>query len=651
MKKCGNGSKNCGGNWIQRRILDGTFNPGSGGDPVFPNIDANGILLVPAISSNYSEAITDRIDGNTITTPSGFNAPSFVNNRLIFDETNNEGLILERSGSTIENDTQGEVVAVINRIYAYDEAIAAASGDANSTINYAIISTDVSDFATTGAEYIEQTNFGSGARSDFATVGANSNGSSWALYQNESAISPTNTTGSNDGEWVFFNENIDRLGIFCVPKDNPSYYGGELMFWYYCSRPLTTSERTSVVNYAHQVCFGDSSPVNYSIQTLTPTQVYQNSKYNYTGGYALNPTNDKIASVWDKGDTHYNAGVGDFHGIYGQISTDGGETFGSEFEVWAGSDPDSFTNASQGYDSNGRLHVVATKVEPDNMAGYTPIALVAKYSDDDGDTWSSEATVSGITLTGLLNTNGNIIENPTTGDLYCSGYEGISGGTIRVIVLRSTDSGVSWANWKTVDSSTFASGDSNEPINETSIRYIADNTILAATRVNGRNFIKYYLSENDGDTWSDLGRFIPSDTWQDDTAGTSSSYVHLIRLATFIYNETTYVAAITLNRGGAIIDQTPTYLRMYLGKASNIISQGVEGFFHGAGIKFHVDSIDLTNLDGYPDILFPSNDRTCIIRQFKDTNGNPYQTNGQQGSITDIDYMTYTIPESYLNKI
>ena len=176
---------------------------------------------------------------------------------------------------------------------------------------------------------------------------------------------------------------------------------------------------------------------------------------------------------------------------------------------------------SQGNGSDGRLHIIASKVDttvfPQVYAG-----LFARYSDDDGLTWSTETSITGLSYTDILNSNGTIVES-TDGNLYCAYYEGTDGGSIRVKTARSTDNGVSWASYTTIEASTFATGGSNRPINETCIRLIAPNTLYCTTRVNGRHYYDLNISTDNGATWTFITGTRLADWWKDDNnTGTSS---------------------------------------------------------------------------------------------------------------------------------
>lgn len=134
-------------------------------------------------------------------------------------------------------------------------------------------------------------------------------------------------------------------------------------------------------------------------------------------------------------------------------STDNGATWGSEIVV--------YNDASKGVylyglGQSGTGRVFAT-LWMDNVSSPTDSgeALIA-YSDDNGATWSAPVnitSVSGITKT--VYSSGPVIVAPN-GDLLCT-VEGVNTGQTfpnedRVVLLRSTDAGVTWGSPVTVAS-------------------------------------------------------------------------------------------------------------------------------------------------------------------------------------------------------
>ena len=360
---------------------------------------------------------------------------------------------------------------------------------------------------------------------------------------------------------------------------------------------------------------------------------------------AINPINSNISSVWDSGTSHYK--ITDLHSVVMQTSTDSGVTFGAIQTLITGASDISYTNPTIGYSSTGRLCLIYTKV--DHTGGiYTNLGIFYRYSDDNGATLSAEKQVAGVTHTDHLNSNSTIITS-TDGNLYSTFYEATTGGVVNVQCLKSTDNFVNLSIVSLIDTDIFASPATDEPINETCIRVIASNTLLAMTRVNSREYYNQYISTDNGSTWTKQGSTRLSDYWGDTgMTGTSSVSSHLIRFETFTVGVTNCAALIYMNREvGRLGD--PSYIRVVFAKTQDLIDLGVEGWTGSSGVKMTISTHDLTNYDGYPDILFPDGSSKALIRSFNDKQD--AVTDQEIGSETLVEYFDYTFPESYIKAV
>ena len=344
--------------------------------------------------------------------------------------------------------------------------------------------------------------------------------------------------------------------------------------------------------------------------------VYENNKYNFTGAVQKNPVNGSVSSIWDSGNSHYQIKTPrDLHKVIGHTSTDGGNTYGNEWVVFQSKGSKiSYTNPSSGYTLDGRLVCMATKVDQTGeVYPGNPYAMVAKYSDDDGKTWSEEYSIPGILPSWtIMNSNSNIIALGN-GALITNYYEGNKGETVNLKCLRSTDNGETWEVLSTIDSDIWSA--EGEAINETSMVVIEGNTLLAMTRVNGKSYFNQYLSTNNGVSWVKQGKTSFDDIWPDN--GVSSGYVHLIRIASFSLNGEKVIAAYYFNRyEGVKNDDAPFYV--VYGKAEDLKDMGIKGWNNETRKEIVTSRNPFSSRDGYPSVIHLNNSLNAYGRFFDD---------------------------------
>ncbi len=343
---------------------------------------------------------------------------------------------------------------------------------------------------------------------------------------------------------------------------------------------------------------------------------YENDKYNFCGAIQKNPVNGNISSIWDSGNSHYKIKTPrDLHNVLCHTSSDGGKTYGSEVVVFQNEgNKISYTNPSSGYDLNGRLVCIATKVDQSGeFYPGNPYEMVAKYSDDDGRKWSPEYTIPGILPTWkIMNSNSNIIvlEN---GHLISNYYEGVNDSIVNLKCLRSIDNGKIWEVFSTIDTDVWSA--EGEAINETSMIAIDNTTILAMTRVNGKSYYNQYLSADNGKSWTKQGNTSFGDVWPDNNV--SSGYVHLIRISSFLLNNEKVISAYYFNRYKGLINNDAPFYVVY-GKAEDLKNNGVSGWNQETRKEIVTSRNPLSRLDGYPHVIHPDNDLNAYGRFFDD---------------------------------
>lgn len=575
---------------------------------------------------------------------------------LYFDKAESDVLKLAVGTSTIATDQQGEIFMLMSQTQydqllfgfgMYDETLTneyiyfgQESGTQPTNPNtffYRNKSIDIKIQETTAYEKYD--NLG------YNLYSVSCNGSAISIYKWGVAAPISVVTGTDTGIWFGDKTGQTTFSIFAALISSPIYSLGEISSILYSNEVLTTDERANVVEWYKRTFFGSINPINLNAPSLTPQTTYDGSAYHWAGNMAINPINNHISSVWDSGTSHYK--ITDLHSILFNSSSDGGVTFGLPLTLIAGASNISYTNPTIGYSSTGRLCLIYTKV--DHTGGtYTNVGIFYRYSDDSGTTLSAEKQVAGVTLTDHLNSNSPIITS-TDGNLYTTFYEATNGSTVNVQCLKSTDNFENLSIVSLIDTDIFDSPATDEPINETCIRVIADNTILAMTRVNSREYYNQYISTDNGTTWTKQGSTRLSDYWGDTgMTGTSSVSSHQIRFHTFMIGATNCAALIYMNREVGRLGN-PSYLRVVFAKTQDLIDLGVEGWTGSSGVKMTISTHDLTNYDGYPDILFPDGNSKALIRSYNDKQD--AVTDQEIGSETLIEYFGYTFPESYIKAV
>lgn len=315
-----------------------------------------------------------------------------------------------------------------------------------------------------------------------------------------------------------------------------------------------------------------------------------------------NPTNKSVViHTYTDGDYHTDDPA---KKIVYRKSTDRGETFGSQANIYDPTDSTMFVqDPGIGYDRRGRLHVLA-----DCHESFSPgdaHALRYLYSDDDAATWSSPVNITlpsngqaGFRPYGRIIDVGGVLMAP----VYFFTDEGDFTTSSRY-VLRSTDRG---ANWTWIEVETTVS----EYINESELLDVTNDIIFMVSRQEPtpHQFIMY-KSLDAGLTWSRIGQFGTSVTM------TISAPC---RLHKFRWDDGTWMCVMYFTN-----KSTATVYAIY-GKLSN----GIEG---GLGL-FNVNSLiqlrDDTVILHYGDNLHYNNNlnsRGVWTREINNPNDNVLQ--------------------------
>ena len=284
---------------------------------------------------------------------------------------------------------------------------------------------------------------------------------------------------------------------------------------------------------------------------------FNTATYDFAGIIACNPTNGHLVSIFRKASSH----VGTKGTGYIRHSTDGGTTWGSETEFLTDASYD-IRNFGGGYDSTGRLHIFFGVY---NYSGSAWVSQKYQYSDNDGTSWSSPATLD-VSSNATFSPHGQLIEMPN-GDLL-QGWYGINGSTYKIYIYKSTNGGSSWSILTVYSGST--------QLTEPSILHLGGGYILCVVRINNGTTYYQFLSADSGANWSIQGA-TSFGTWTYNPG--SSHYPPSPCLFRFIYNGILVCGLYFTQR-----DATPNTQKVVYALAKDLINTG-SGAWNASTIK------------------------------------------------------------------
>lgn len=259
------------------------------------------------------------------------------------------------------------------------------------------------------------------------------------------------------------------------------------------------------------------------------------SQYVLGGLYVKNADRSKTIWLASRGPDHFAPGS-DRQGVQA-ISTDDGFTWPSSYTVVFDDAAQAVHGGISGaYTPTGRL-VVAYGRYSATTGAYN--ALITRYSDDDGATWSAEATITIPTTSPALTAYvfHERMEVEDNGDLVAMCYATSTTALYKLYVFRSTDNG---ANWTPIE--VFSSG--SEYINESSIVNMKNGYHLIHTRVEptaaGFYEFRQFISGDNLATFTNQG---------DTTEGLNYVYAHPPMLRMVLISGVWVVERSWVNRG------------------------------------------------------------------------------------------------------
>lgn len=329
-------------------------------------------------------------------------------------------------------------------------------------------------------------------------------------------------------------------------------------------------------SYQQPFLFPRRSNINSGTITIPG---FDNYLYNHFGVLCVNPITGTMVWVYRNGFSH----ISNNATIRLIKSTNGGATWSSPVTIFSQTDYD-LRNCGGGYTKSGRLIIFYGKY----YLASTWVAIAYRYSDDDGQTWSSEQTINP-QGNNAYSPFGQIVEDEN-GHLYQTWY-GIYTPTLTysVYVAKSTDNGVTWTtNYQVYSGTTKCT--------EASLTYLGGGKFLLLSRIDGGSTMQQFLSNDYCQTWINQGA-TSFETWTPQSNG----MVPMPNLQYIDYNGIGIVACYYTLRSAS-----PQLLKVVYGLATSLIN-GPSGWVASTIRTVHTYSSIPTANPGYQTFYHPDN--------------------------------------------
>lgn len=302
-------------------------------------------------------------------------------------------------------------------------------------------------------------------------------------------------------------------------------------------------------------------PVPHDLATEVAATTIANGRYNAFALYDVLADGTHI-TIYRDGTSH----VGDEGVLKMRTSTDEGGSWSSATTIASEGGVD-LRNVAGGITPTGRIVVFYGRYD------YTGAAWLNQgyiYSDDQGATWTSYATVSHGSDTSF-SPYGPLIE--AGADTLLATWYGDDGTNFRSRVIASTDDGATWGTAVVIASSTSVH------YSETTIAYLGGSYVIAILRTDNGSTFSQAISSDNGASWSVTGT-VSFDTWSTPSPG----WLNVYTLGDGVHRVVCYYA-----------NRTDLKLRAVYATAAGLIGSGVSAWGN------RTDLATLTHADsGYP---------------------------------------------------
>ncbi len=318
-------------------------------------------------------------------------------------------------------------------------------------------------------------------------------------------------------------------------------------------------------------------------------------KYRHFGLLSINPLNGHIVLIYRKGDTH----AADYGVICIRHSSDGGVNWSNEEVLFAEQSVD-LRNIAGGYVSSGRLILFYARYFPGYPNNVPPVpsqwySMNYRYSDDDGQNWSNEHTLSNMSQSGF-SPHGHIID--VGNNVFYQTWYALTGSTYKLFLYKTINGNNNPPSFSVIE---IYSGTTQ--YTETSMINIGGGCFILLARNNGSWYFHQFKSENNCQNWTSQGN-TSFETLSEEKSPPWLSFIN--------YEGVGIVACYYTNRG-------TRKLNVVYGIAKDLLENGPNAW--NVNTKKEILNYGGTKNCGYQSFFQPLNQYKAIGVGFKENGG------------------------------
>lgn len=240
----------------------------------------------------------------------------------------------------------------------------------------------------------------------------------------------------------------------------------------------------------------DLNPSNYWPLGSTVQETKQveltSSYYEHFGFISVNPIDGHMVIIYRKATSH----VGTQGTIWLRNSTDGGVNWSIEILLFSESSID-LRNLGGGYTNDGRLFLFYARYDYDAIPSPVWSTMNFRYSDDNGQNWSSQQTLSTESQT-WFSPHGQLVDAGNN-VIYQTWYAG-TGSTYKLYLYKSTNGNDNPPTFSVIE---IYSG--SIQYTESSLVNLGGGIFILLTRNNGSWYFHQFKTEDNCQSWSSQG--------------------------------------------------------------------------------------------------------------------------------------------------